>query len=416
MESYVKVKNLRKIILLLCFVALGNFSVFAKKAANPVTYQTEFKPNSTNKRLYYQLLDNDKIVFVLDLNKLGIKEPKRIFLEGSFNGWAKKNSSWELQKYKYSTWTYECNAEDVMIPGNSGFPEFKFYIIADVEYEVRIVEATSIRKRTEESEPTLPNSFPGFQMATNNLILLPQDDPSVVIENQKIAKKLKKLKDFDLTNADDVAMISNFRLVPGTTKLFRGYHPYKVSRSEYDTESTRIKLVNQQIKENGIKSIITLSGNESIDIKKETISVYVSDIQKAGNQLFIKTHYNTVYYASNTREFGNMIGEIVKFIASHPGPYYVHCRLGTDRTGVISANLAALCGANWNEIAEDYQKTNKMGIKEFRDYRLLQFSFEKMLGKKLSEIDDLQKEVTDYYLNEKFFTQSDLKKLLENLK
>lgn len=407
---------IRKILLCAVFAVLGSFSVFAKKNVQVVTYQPEFKLNNINKRLGYQLLEDGKIVFVFDSSRFGIKTPKRVFLEGSFNGWAKKNSSWELEKYKYSTWTYECNLEDVMVPGNSGFPEFKFYVIAEVEYEVRIVEATSIRKKDEIMEPAMPNPFPGFLMATNSLILLPTDNPSVVIENTKTAEKLKKLKQFNLENPQDVATISNFRLVPGTTKLFRGYHPYKISRPNYDTEEKRIALVNKQLKDNGVKSIITLSGDESVDVKKEQISVYVSDIRQAGNQLFIKTSYNTVYYASNSREFGNMIADVVRFIGSHPGPYYVHCRLGTDRTGVVSANLAALCGASWEEIAADYQKTNEMGIREFRDYRLLQYSFEKMLGKKISEIEDLQKEVSEYYLREKFITQAELDSLLKNLK
>lgn len=408
--------TIKKILLCAIFVFLSSFSIYAKKNAQVVVYQPEFKLNNVNKRLGYQLLDDGKVVFVFDSSRFGIKTPKRVFLEGSFNGWAKKNSGWELEKYKYSTWTYECNLEDVMVPGNSGFPEFKFYVIAEVEYEVRIVEATSIRKKDEVMEPAMPNPFPGFSMATNSLILLPADNPAVVVENTKTAEKLKKLKKFNLENPQDVATISNFRLVPGTTKLFRGYHPYKISRPNYDTEEKRIALVNKQLKDNGVKSIITLSGDESIDIKKEQISVYVSDIRQAGNQLFIKTSYNTVYYASNSREFGNMMADVIRFIGSHPGPYYVHCRLGTDRTGVVSANLAALCGASWEEIAADYQKTNEMGIKEFRDYRLLQYSFEKMLGKKISEIEDLQKEVSGYYLREKFITQSELDSLLGNLK
>lgn len=408
--------TIKKILLCAIFVFLSSFSIYAKKNAQVVVYQPEFKLNNVNKRLGYQLLDDGKVVFVFDSSRFGIKTPKRVFLEGSFNGWAKKNSGWELEKYKYSTWTYECNLEDVMVPGNSGFPEFKFYVIAEVEYEVRIVEATSIRKKDEVMEPAMPNPFPGFSMATNSLILLPADNPAVVVENTKTAEKLKKLKKFNLENPQDVATISNFRLVPGTTKLFRGYHPYKISRPNYDTEEKRIALVNKQLKDNGVKSIITLSGDESIDIKKEQISVYVSDIRQAGNQLFIKTSYNTVYYASNSREFGNMMADVIRFIGSHPGPYYVHCRLGTDRTGVVSANLAALCGASWEEIAADYQKTNEMGIKEFRDYSLLQYSFEKMLGKKISEIEDLQEEVSGYYLREKFITQTELDSLLGNLK
>ena len=78
--------------------------------------------------------------------------------------------------------------------------------------------------------------------------------------------------------------------------------------------------------------------------------------------------------------------------------------------------LAALCGASWDEIRADYQKTNAMGIKEFRDYRLLQYSFEKMLGKPMDEVQNLQKELGNYFIERKFVTQADLDTLVSRLK
>ena len=406
-----------KVLFLALFMSLAVFSVAAKGSSKQiVTYQSEFKTNSVNKKIAYQLLDNGKIVFVFDSARNGIKLPKRVFVEGSFNGWKKNNPDWELTKVTSKVWTYECDLQDVMVPGNSGFPEFKFYIIADEEYIETVCGKELSRLREIKIEPALENPGAGFQMMNNNLILLPKDDPQYVVENLKTANRLKKLKEFDLENPEDVKTISNFRQVPGTTKLFRGYHPYKASRSELDTEKTRISLVNKQLKENEVNTIITLSGEEKIDPKKEQLSVYVGNIQQNGNQLFVKTHYNTVYYGSNTREFGKMMGEIVRFINNHPGAYYVHCRLGTDRTGVISANLAALCGASWDEIAADYQKTNEMGIREFRDKNLLKYSFENMLGKPLSEVEDLQKEVKDYYVREGFLSAQDVNSLISNLK
>ena len=68
-------------------------------------------------------------------------------------------------------------------------------------------------------------------MATNNLILFPEDNPLEIVENTKIADKQKKLKDFDLENPEDQKTLANFRLVPGTSNLFRGYHPYKKSKT-----------------------------------------------------------------------------------------------------------------------------------------------------------------------------------------
>ena len=253
-------------------------------------------------------------------------------------------------------------------------------------------------------------------MATNNLILFPGDDPAVVVENVKVSERVKKLKEFDLSKPEDCATISNVRVVPGTSKLIRGYHPYKISRANFNTEKTRLELVNKAIEDNGVQSIITLSGNEQIISGKETISSYIQNINYSGNHLFIDTSYNTVYYNSTGSDFGKLMADIISFINTHPGPYYIHCRLGTDRTGVTSAVLAALCGASWDEIRADYQKTNAMGIKEFRDYRLLQYSFEKMLGKPMDEVQNLQKELGNYFIERKFVTQADLDTLVSRLK
>ena len=109
------------------------------------------------------------------------------------------------------------------------------------------------------------------------------------------------------------------------------------------------------------------------------------------------------------------MGEIISYINSHEGPYYVHCRLGTDRTGVVSAYLAALCGANWQEIAEDYQKSNNMFIQEFRDARLLKHSFNSILGVDVSEVSDLQKEISQYFIERKIITREDFELLKKKL-
>lgn len=189
-----------------------------------------------------------------------------------------------------------------------------------------------------------------------------------------------------------------------------------MSYSQYDTEATRIALVKEALEEYGIKSIITLSGEEDPIEGKEEVSPYHLAIRGAGNQLYINTSYNTVYFKSNGPEFAKVIEDIIKFINTHPGPYYIHCRLGTDRTGTTSAVMAALCGASWEDICADYQRTNLMGIKEFRDYRLLQYSFEQILGKPMSEVENLAKELGDYFIANTSLTQKDIDDLVANLK
>ena len=409
--------KLKKLLLVLAVISVCGASITAKaKNAYQVSVMEEFKPDSKNKKLGYQFIENgNKVVFVFDAAAYGIERPEYVFVEGSFNGWKKKDPNYQLAEAGKKLFILIVETGDIMVPGNSGYPEFKFICKFQKPYDEYICGQKVVRYKTEEAELNALKSFPGYQMATNNLILRPEDDANYVIENLKIAEKVKKLKDFNLDNPEDVATISNFRQVPGTTKLFRGYHPYKKSRMQFDTEETRVKLVNKQLKDNGVKSIITLSGEEALD-KKESMSVYVTDIRTQGNWLFVNTHYNVVYYKSTSKEFGELMAEIIKFIGSHPGPYYVHCRLGTDRTGVISATLAALCGASWDEIAADYQKTNNMGIKEFRDYKLLQYSFEKILGHPIAETEDLQKEFIDYFTGRNFVTKADVDALIANLK
>lgn len=410
------IMKIKKIILVLCAFFSGAF-VFSK-APYRAEVQESFKLNKYNRKLGYQITEGgNKIVFVFDAASYNIAKPTKVFVEGSFNGWAKKNPGWELSPFKKdkSVWTLECEKIDVMIPGNSGFPEFKFVITEDKSYIETVCGQELHRTRSQTTEPKAISRIPGFQMATNNLILFPEDNPLEIVENTKIADKQKKLKEFDLENPEDQKTLANFRLVPGTSNLFRGYHPYKKSKT-FDTEDERIKMVNKLLRDNKIQSVITLSGNEQIDAKKEQISVYAQTIKENKNWLFVDTNYNTVYYRSNGEEFGNLIAKIVDFINSHPGPYYVHCRLGTDRTGAVSAVLAALSGASWEEIKKDYQKSNDAGIKEFRDYRLLQYSFEQMLFKPIDKVENLQQELSNYFIENNYLTSLDIKTLQERLK
>ncbi len=366
--------------------------------------QKKFTLNKLNRELGYQLIDGGvSVVFVFDPAVYKIDDTDSVYVEGSFNGWKKgTDESWSMMKFRGSVWTLTKNAEEVRIPGNSGFPEFKFYVYAG--------------GRKNADEPPAVSDIPGYQMATNNLMLFPGDDPAVVVANTATADRVKKLAEFDLNDPAQVSVLTNVRRVPGTTMLWRGYHPYKKSRGQYDTEQTRLELVKKSLEMNGIKSIITLSGDEKPSAAAgESISPYEQAIIDAGNELFIDTSYNTVYYHSAEADFGNVIQQIVRFINSHPGPYYIHCRLGTDRTGVTSAVLAALCGADWKSIAADYQKTNETGIKEFRDYRLLQYSFEQMLGKPVADVKDLQQEIGAHFVNGGYLTQQELDTLAERL-
>lgn len=372
------------------------------RANKILSKQKKFSPTELNKETGYQELENGNIVFVFSPELYGLSGKMKVFVEGSFNGWLKgMDNKWMLSPIKNdSLQILELPYSDVAAPGNCGFPEFRFYIIH--EENLKVEELSS------------QTNFAGFRSGSNTVLLRTQDNPDEVVFAQKAMQTKKPLADFNIRNPKHAAALSNVRQVPGTKMLWRGYHPYKISRSNLDTERTRLELVKKLLKANNIKSIICLSGAESPN-KRESICEYQQEIINAGHQLYLDSSYNIVYYRSDSEEFSETIAKIIHFINKCPAPFYVHCRLGSDRTGVVSAVLAALCGADWTEIVKDYQKTNEMGIGEYRSHRLLQYSFEKMLNQDINSIENLQKEVTAHFVNSGYLADEEIELAVKKL-
>jgi hypothetical protein len=405
-------------LILLAFILVFSAAAKAKqKETYSVTVQQEFKLDKFNRQLGYQFIeDGEKLVFVFDADKWQIQRPKKVFVSGTFNGWKKKDSVWELSQVKEKLFELECARMDIAVPGNFGYPEFKFIVVEDVEYIETVCGKSLTRYRVETTELDSIARLPGYKVENATLIVYPGADASRIVENAHTARTVKKLKDFDLSNEADCAKISNFRQVPGLSNLYRGYHPYKISKPGYDTEKIRIKLVNDYLKKTGIKTIITLSGDEALVDGKEQLPVFITDIRRNKSELFLEPTYSMVYYQTAGREFSDFIAQIVRYINSHEGPYYVHGRLGNDSTGVVCAVLAALCGTGWDEIAADYQKSNEMGIREFRDYKLLQYSFERLVGIPMTEVTDLKSVMTQVFLDSKTLTKTEIELLNQKLK
>lgn len=53
-------------------------------------------------------------------------------------------------------------------------------------------------------------------------------------------------------------------------------------------------------------------------------------------------------------QFKGLSPSALKELPSRPAPYVVHCMEGKDRTGYVCALLEGLCGATYEEIANDY--------------------------------------------------------------
>jgi hypothetical protein len=90
---------------------------------------------------------------------------------------------------------------------------------------------------------------------------------------------------------------------------------------------------------------------------------------------------HSLYYTDQSR-FAEWIQEIVRFIndENHPVPFQIHCHLGADRTGVFSGVFAAMCGASWDDIAVDYNRTSDMQISEYRHSNQLRYALYLLTG------------------------------------
>ncbi len=314
---------------------------------------------------YYFSPDGKQVTFTFCNRDFGLRRARKVYLIGSFNEWKHvPDPFWEFLETPAAAGTRELTlpADSLHKPGNSGYPEFKYMIFNRQGKFIELVP------------PVADTSDSGmlYHFLNNLLLFFPGEDPASALAEARAAERVFTLDHFDLESAIDRKKIANFRLVPGTRNLYRSYHPYKKSFIAFDTEEARSRLVKELMIEHAVRSVICLSGEEDPNpALAEEISSRHAEIIQSGNELFIDTSYEAAYYHTGENDFLAVMAEIVHFIATHPAPYQVHCRLGSDRTGVVSAFLAGLCGATWAEITADYISTREMGIREFRNPRLL---------------------------------------------
>lgn len=333
-------------------------------------------------------------------------EIKSAFVCGSFNMWL-ENPLYEMQAAPSLALHYlAVDFSNLSGVGNSGFPEYKFCVNGNF--------------LVLEQRDFIPPGYV-FPSADKNLVVLfSEKHLAEFLEECKIADKVKKLSDFDLTGREGQEEISNFRLVPRTKKLFRSFHPFYSTggrSTKYETEKTRIELVQKLSEQEGIMSDINLTDDYTVFAGEEIkwydgteghveIPPYYKKIldSKSVCNVMSPSHvvpsYEYVYTHPRDKLFSEWVRAIVTFIIddAHKAPFQIHCAIGTDRTGVFSALLAAFCGATWEEVSEDYQKTNRMGINEYRSKALLAQSFQRLLSiKDVSKIKNLQAVLWDYF-------------------
>lgn len=306
----------------------------------------------------------DEMTIPFHPDQYGLQDVRSVVLRGSFTSW--KKSAWPLEQGSDGVWRVTRPRRDFDIPGNSGQPEYKF-VVNDSQWIGAEKEA------------------PGYQFTGNFVILFPGDEPTSIAWRDQQASVVRE-------QYDSEEQLSNFRELRGGRlgdgKLFRSYHPFIPSRSALKSEAPRLLAVQKLMAEKGIQAVINLADNAA-DIAGPDVPAYYASLVAHDKVLLHITSYEDSYFSPQGASYANALQRVFHFMASHPGPYLIHCRLGTDRTGVLSAILEATMGVPWTTIAADFDRSNELGIREYRHPKLLAYAFKQMLGEWPDQIQDL---------------------------
>ena len=305
-------------------------------------------------------------------------------------------------------WYCEVPYADVQETNQCGQPSYNFKVNDNFIAPPAFVESGYIYQK-----------FEGSTANKKFLVLIySYQNEAAITARLENAKKCKKLRDFDLSKEEDQKKISNFRLTAGTTTLYRSFHPYSDDKKNIsDTSEKRMACLTALAEKAGIKADINLSDSSLSTVTYGSMPAYYSAIINNNAVLYMTDcSYNVCYSESNGDKFANGIKKIVNFINGTEGPYLIHCRIGTDRTGVTCAVLAGLCGATIEEIEEDYCSSVEMGIYEYRGPGAVRYALQNLLGVTfIEDAGNLEAALKNQFISRGFLTEEQINEMKRRL-
>lgn len=218
------------------------------------------------------------------------------------------------------------------------------------------------------------------------------------LERSNERSEYANLSDDDFANCRVVSVTG---IKPNT--LFRGTTPIdpKIGRNEYAMKF---------IEANKIRTILNLCNTY------EEMTAFADYPDSYYSTCAILDTVMVCNFA--TDDYASKVKECVLFINENDGPFYIHCKEGKDRTGILCAVLECYFGASYDEINNDYIKSfeNFYHVEEGSDiYNLIiKTNFEKTLSEMFGIKDpgnaNLRKEAEEYLLS-CGLTESDLSSL-----
>lgn len=334
--------------------------------------------NLTNRMQGY-FIEGTNIVFIFDEGLWGVENPASVEVRGTFTGW-KQLPGWTLTRSsRAGVWHLTKPLSEVNVPSNSGQPEFKF---------VHGNGSWLSAMKTLPAGYTWPDGYNGL----NNVILFSGDSPAEIAVRRLQATTFR-------TNYDSDAQMANFREVCSGAiahrVLYRSYNPVIASKTTLPLENARLAAAQKLITANGIRAVVNLS-DTAAELTAAQPYPYYLYLMNGGNVHYANISYSIAYFQSAAQSFAKPMADIVRFIGTHDGPYLVHCRLGTDRTGTVIAVLEAFMGSKWSDIKADYLRSNELGIGEYRSANLLLYSINNMLHTEITDDSVLSNEMRAY--------------------
>ena len=122
--------------------------------------------------------------------------------------------------------------------------------------------------------------------------------------------------------------------------LYRGFSPINPTENRAD-QTDRL------LSGTGVKTVINLDGEGSAE--RTAYPGYEHRYYASLNIFPVKMNFSV-----RDPGFADCIRRVAEILTGEEGPFYIHCRYGRDRTGLICLILEALCGAEFHEIVLDY--------------------------------------------------------------
>ncbi|WP_156136288.1 tyrosine-protein phosphatase [Photobacterium gaetbulicola] len=326
--------------------------------------------------MHYKI-KNNQVEFVFPVKR------ESLYLKGTFTNW-QVDEAFRFENRKNGCQLIK-KIDEVNKIGNSGFIEYVIWD-DDVQAPVEIAPLQTGHYFNNQSNG-------GF----NQLLFLNPPSQRQLQEISKASEQSFLIKN-QIEQFASNSELANFRAVTGGQLkpggLYRSYHPVTPSRSHHaelkTIEPLRQAAAMSLIEEHRIQSVVNLSDSEQVLVHAMASAPdsYYKRCWQHGHVYSVPVAYETVYFMSDCNQalnndelgFQDGIRGLIRAIACSQGPYLVHCRLGSDRTGVMCAFLQLMAGASKQQIADNYLMTNQLGIGEYRSFRLLERALTAALG------------------------------------